>query len=113
MASKPKSSSRSKALGSTSSPEYLTIRECYPHLVSVVKDSYDTIGDHLFSKGYVSRKTRNFIRMDSKMPTEKAQKLLDTILDRIVYRPNVFDDFIEILENEGPSTAWRLGERAA
>ena len=104
MASKPSSSSRSRALGSTSSPEYLTIRECYPHLVSIVKDSYDTIGDRLFSKGYVSRKTHNFIRMDSKMPTEKARKLLDTILDRIVYRPNVFDDFIEILEKEGPST---------
>ena len=104
MASKPKSSSRSRALGSTSSPEYLTIRECYPHLVSVVKDSYDTIGDRLFSKGYVSRKTHNFIRMDSKMPTEKARKLLDTILDRIVYCPNVFNDFIEILEKEGPST---------
>ena len=104
MASKPKSSSRYRALGSTSSPEYLTIRECYPHLVSVVKDSYDTIGDRLFSKGYVSRKTHNFIRMDSKMPTEKARKLLDTTLDRIVYRPNVFNDFIEILEKEGPST---------
>ena len=104
MASKPKSSSSSRALGSTSSPEYLTIRECYPHLVSVVKESYDTIGDRLFSKGYVSRKTRNFIRMDSKMPTEKAQKLLDTIIDRIVYRPSVFDDFIVILEKEGPST---------
>ena len=105
MASKPSSSSRSRALGCTSSPEYLTIRECYPHLVSVVKDSYDTIGDRLFSQGYISRKIRNFIRMDSKMPTEKAQKLLDTIIDRIVYHPNVFDDFIEILEKEGPSTS--------
>ena len=105
MASKPSSSSRSRALGCTSSPEYLTIRECYPHLVSVVKDSYDTIGDRLFSQGYISRKIRNFIRMDSKMPTEKAQKLLYTIIDRIVYHPNVFDDFIEILEKEGPSTS--------
>ena len=105
MASKPSSSSSSRTLGSTSSPEYLTIRKCYPHLVSIVKDSYDTIGDRLFSKGYVSSKIRNFIRMDSKMPTEKAQKLLDTIIDRIMYYPNVFDGLIEILEKEGPSTS--------
>lgn len=104
MASKQSSSCRSKAVASTSSPEYLTIRECYPHLVITVKHSYDTIGDRLFSKGYVSRKVRDFIRMDSKMPEEKGRKLLDTILDRIMYHPEVFNDFIDAIEQEGPLT---------
>ena len=101
MASKPNSS---KAVASTSSPEYLTIRECFSHLVISVKHSYDTIGDRLFSKGHVSPTVRDFIRMESKMPADKARKLLDAVIDCIKYHPNIFNDFIEVLEKEGPCT---------
>ena len=101
MASKPNSS---KAVASISSPEYLTIRECFSHLVIAVKHSYDTIGDRLFSKGHVSPMVRDFIRMESKMPADKARKLLDAVIDRIKYHPNIFNDFIEVLDKEGPCT---------
>ena len=79
-------------------------------LVIAVKHSYDTIGDRLFSKGHVSPTVRDFIRMESKMPADKARKLLGAVIDLIQYRHNIFDDFIEVLDKEGPCTTGMVKE---
>ena len=38
---------------SVSTPEYDTMCKCYPTLVSLIKESPNTIGDALFSDGYI------------------------------------------------------------
>lgn len=85
-------------------PEHSTIRQCYSQLVNVVKQSYDTIGDALFSRGYISSHVRDFIRMDTKPPAEKARKLLDAVIDRVECHPDSYHGFIEILKKEGQWT---------
>lgn len=102
MASLTQQSSSSKS--GRSSPEYVTIRKCYQHIVSVVKESYGTIGDSLFSGGYIASALRDYIRMDSKTPIEKAQRLVDAIIDRVEHDPDTYHGFVEILDEQGSWT---------
>ena len=47
---------------------------------------------------------RNFVNDRMVSETEKAQRLVDTMTDRIQHFPDSFNDFIDVLEKEGPWT---------
>ena len=83
-------------------PEYLAFRKCYENVIATVKEQPGAICDALFAKGYVPSSVRDFTRNMSILDEVKAQKLVDTMIDRIEHDPNVFHGFVNILE--GPST---------
>ena len=88
----------------TISPEYATMCECYPKLVTLVQQSPSTIGTALFARNFLAPNVRNFVNDRMVSETEKAQRLVDTMTDRIQHFPDSFNDFIDVLEKEGPWT---------
>ncbi len=89
------------ATGSDSTPEYLTLRRSYLALITHVKEQPGTICDSLFAKGYISTTFRDFVRSRAHSDEEKAQKLMDTVLDKV--DRSVYYGFLEILKTEGRS----------
>ena len=83
-------------------PEYLAFRKCYENVIATVKEQPGAICDALYAKGYVHTSVRDFTRNMSILDEVKAQKLVDTIIDRIEHDPNVFHGFVDIIK--GPST---------
>ena len=89
----------------TISPEYETMCECCPKLVALIRQSPSTIGNALFARNFLAPNVRNFVNDRMVSETEKAQKLVDTMTDRIQHYPSSFNDFVQILEKEGPWTS--------
>ena len=92
------------------SPGYETMCECYPQLVALIQQSPSTIGNALFSRNFLAPSVRNFVHDRMVSETEKAQKLVDTMTDRIQHFPSSFNDFVEILKKEGPWTSEMVKE---
>ena len=92
----------SPAMGSTNSPEYVAFRKCYEELVTAISTQVGTFCDALFAKGFISESVRDFTRNRSVLDGEKAEKLVDTVIDRIKFNPKLLSCFIEIVR--GPST---------
>ena len=88
----------------TISPEYETMCECCPKLVTLIQQSPSTIGNALFARNFLAPNVRNFVNDRMVSETEKAQRLVDTMTDRIQHFPDSFNDFLQILEKEGPWT---------
>ena len=88
----------------TISPEYETMCECCPKLVTLIRQSPSTIGNALFARNFLAPNVRNFVNDRMVSETEKAQRLVDTMTDRIQHFPDSFNDFIDVLEKEGPWT---------
>ena len=89
----------------TISPEYETMCECCPKLVTLIQQSPSTIGNALFARNFLAPNVRNFVNDRMVSETEKAQRLVDTMTDRIQHFPDSFNDFLQILEKEGPWTS--------
>ena len=87
------------------SPEYETMCECCPKLVTLIRQSPSTIGNALFARNFLAPNVRNFVNDRMVSETEKAQRLVDTMTDRIQHFPDSFNDFIDVLEKEGPWTS--------
>ena len=88
----------------TISPEYETMCECCPKLVTLIRQSPKSIGNALFARHFLAPNVRNFVNDRMVSETDKAQRLVDTMTDRIQHYPNSFNDFIDVLEKEGPWT---------
>ncbi len=79
--------------------EYLAVHQSYVKLIECTCGTlYDGLCDHLYADGYISTSVRNFVHDRSTLREEKARKLLDTIIDTIEMKPNVFYDFVKILK---------------
>ena len=89
----------------TISPEYETMCKCCPKLVTLIRQSPSTIGNALFARNFLAPNVRNFVNDRMVSETEKAQRLVDTMTDRIQHFPDSFNDFVQILEKEGPWTS--------
>ncbi len=92
----------SSAKASDSTPEYLTLRRSYLAVITHVKEQPGTICDSLFEKGYISTTVHVFVRSRAHSDEEKAQKLIDTVLDKVKHDRSVYYGFLEILKTEGP-----------
>ena len=89
----------------TISPEYETMCECCPKLVTLIQQSPSTIGNALFARHFLAPNVRNFVNDRMVSETVRAQRLVDTLTDRIQHFPDSFNDFLQILEKEGPWTS--------
>ena len=84
--------------------EYLTIRKSYRRLVSYFSQETEEICDALFEKGYITPPVRDYVRIETIQPRQKARKLADALIDMVGQKSSVFYGFLGILKNEGPST---------
>ncbi len=91
-----------KMSGSRVTPEYLALTRSYKAVIEHVKEQPGTICDSLLEKGRVPTAVRDFVRNRSIFDKEKAEKLIDTVLDQVENDRSVYYDFMEILKNEGP-----------
>ena len=89
----------------TTSPEYETMCECCSKLVTLIQQSPSTIGNALFARNFLAPNVRNFVNDRMVSETEKTQRLVVTMTDRIQLFPDSFNDFIDVLEKEGPWTS--------
>ena len=87
---------------STSTPEYMTFRKCYPTIIHYVKKQPGTFCDALFANNYIPITVRDYTRNKYISDEEKAQKLTDTLIDRIEQELSVFHGFIKIIKEDGP-----------
>ena len=80
-------------------PEYLAFRECYEQVIKVAKLDPGLLCDALFARGYITESVRDYTRTDSIQDEKKARKLVDNVIDHIRDDPNVFHEFVNILES--------------
>ena len=85
-----------------STPEYLALQKSYRAVVTHFKAQPGDICDALFENGLIPPAVRDFVRNRSTLEEEKAQKLADTIIDKVELDPSVYHSFMSILKNEGP-----------
>ena len=85
-----------------STPEYLTLRKSYTKLVMHIKTQPGDICDALFEKGFIPPTVRDFVRSRSVLDDEKAQRLVDTVIDRVEQDSCVYNSFMSILNKDGP-----------
>ena len=84
----------------SATPEYLTLRGSYTHLIAHVKSQTGDICDVLFEKGYINSTVRDYVRTDAIPDDSKARKLMDALLDKVELEPSVYYGFITILKGE-------------
>ena len=89
MASKPDLSS--------GSIEYQVIRENSNYLIGMIKQSPESVGDKLYSKGFLSDENRDRMREDISKHN-KARLVIDVVVDRTKIDRNYFCQFLEVLE---------------
>ena len=82
--------------GSIPSPEYKTFQKCYQMLINAINSEPATFCDALFEKGCISSDVRDYTRTVGISTTDKARRLVDTVIDRIGHNPCVFHDFIQL-----------------
>ena len=85
-----------------STPEYLAFQKSFTAVVTHFKAQPGSICDALFEKNLIPPAVRDFVRNRSTLEEEKAQKLADTIIDKVELDPSVYHSFMSILKNEGP-----------
>ena len=72
-------------------------------IVTTIKNEPGAFCDALFARGFISESVRDFARNRFISDEEKAQKFVDTLIDRIKVDVSVFHGFIEIVKR--PSTS--------
>ena len=83
---------------SETSPEYKAFRECYDVLVNTSEQQVGKICDSLFADGYISETVRDYTRTIGMPDLIKAQKLVDSVSNKIKTNFKMFHGFIAILE---------------
>ena len=86
-----------------STPHYVALRSSYRSLVAHFKAQPGDICDAFFEKGLITTAVRDFVRSRSVLEDEKAQKLMDSVIDKVELDPNVYYCLIGILKSEGRS----------
>ena len=94
-------SSKPVAQSSTSTPQYLTLRKSYRLLVTHITAQTGEFCNSLFEGGYISSSVRNYVRIDALSEDKKAQKLMDTVIDKVESDVSVYYGFIDILKSGG------------
>ena len=83
-------------------PEYVTFRKCYPTIVHYVKEQPGAFCDVLFANSFIPPTVRDYARNRYISDEEKAQKIADTLNDRIEQDPSVFHGLIRVVDGDGP-----------
>ena len=85
-------------------PEYKALTQCYPTLVKCVEQDPSTIADKLVPSGILAPRDKQYIRNEHHEVSERARRLVDTVLTQTQLNQEVFNTFIKALEAAGPWT---------
>ena len=88
----------------SSGPEYKTIEQCFPKLVSCLRQSPDDVVIQLRPLGIFAPTTLEFLENPHNENTKKVQKIIDVVKNQTETDPNVFHKFVEALKAAGPWT---------
>ena len=86
------------------SPEYKTLNQCYPKLVSCIGQSPDDVDVQLRPHELLAPGDVSFLNNPEHNKTQKAKKIADAILDQVKINPQHFHLFVQALEAAGPWT---------
>ena len=93
---------------SSNTPEYQAFLTCFETLILTIKLQPNRFCDSLFAKGYIQETARDYTRNISFLDMEKAEKLLDAVIDQIKHDCSVFYGFIDILESLGKTEVAKM-----
>ena len=83
--------------------EYLALRKSYRSVLTHITSQTGDICGALFEIGYIPPNVRTYATTDGIPSDQKAQRLLDTVIDKVELDPSVYHGFMSILKSEGPS----------
>ena len=86
------------------SPEYKTLTQCYPKLFTCVKQSPSDIVAQLRPSGILAPGDLSFLYNSQKSNDEKAQKIIDAVINQVEINPRVFRIFVSALKTAGSWT---------
>lgn len=84
----------------TTTPEYLSLKDHYADLIRAVKTQVGTYADELFSRDYISSEVLEYTRTTGIVDSDKARKLMDSVIDRIKLNPALFHGFVKIVKSD-------------
>ena len=92
------------------SPEFKSLKKCYPTLVSCIQQSPDDIATQLVPLDLLPRSVFSTLSSSHKNNVEKALDILGTVLFQVQTDSSVFQSFIAALTAAGPWTKSTVNE---
>ena len=92
------------------SPEYKTLTQCYPVLISHIGQAPYDIAAYLIPSGILAPPDLHYISNPSIPHIEKASRLLDIVLNQVQIDPQVYHSFITALKSAGSWTKALVSE---
>ena len=86
------------------SREYRALNQCYPRLVSCLKQSPNDLLDQMIPFGILAEADRCFVNNPQHNNDEKARKIVDAVHSQVKGDTGVFQSFIEAMKAAGPWT---------
>ena len=85
-------------------PEYKTLEQCYPTLVSCIQHSPNDIADQLRPFGILASRDITFLSNVYIDDSTKAERIVDVVMNQVQGDPGVFHKFIAALKAAGDWT---------
>ena len=92
------------------SPEYRTLTQCYPTLVTCLQQSPNDIADRLRPFGIFAHEDWLFLTHESKDRDQKARRIIDVVILQVKLNPQVAHTFRLALEGAGTWTKAAVSE---
>ena len=86
-------------------PEYQTLSQYYPSLITFAQQKPKEIADNLKPHGILAQSEIQFLKNTAHDNDAKARVVMDAVLTQVQQAPQVYHIFIEVLEALGPSPA--------
>ena len=83
------------------SPEYKTMRNFYPQLITCVKQSPNDIADHLIPVGILAPGDLDLLSNPQISSDDKARRIVSVVMSHVQNDPQEFHKFISALEAAG------------
>ena len=85
-------------------PEHRALTHCYPRVYTCVEQSPDDIVAHLRPSGTLAPGDLSFLENPQNGNGQKAQKIINVVLNQVKMDPRVFNTFISALKGAGSWT---------
>ena len=92
------------------SPEFKSLKNCYPTLVSCIKQAPDDIATQLVQLDLLPQSVFSTLSSSQKNNDEKARDILEAVLFQVQTDSSVFQPFIAALMAAGPWTKSTVNE---
>ena len=84
--------------------EYMTLKECYPGLITCIKQSPDDVFDNLMPTSLLAPGDLAFLRNPQNNKDDKARRIVDVVLNQVQSNSGAYSIFLSALKAAGPWT---------